>query len=298
MTKRKKENSMTKRKVSRLIAVILTMAIAFTVLAVPASAASWAIEVDNVQLGEDSKPVAVVITNQAISLLIKKVKEEADGELDQIGGLLDVAGKLASSNIGKMVLTIAPQLLEQVNEQLGDGMQVKIYDGNVPKNAYVGIIGVGSSAATNWYNQTAAEKVINAVASDDAASVVLNEDGSLTVGEETIKPIPESDLKWGNNTLLYVGAAVAVVGAASAVYFYTHPAAWKKVTTTVKNTWNKITGKPTEETPAEIVEEGAEEGTGTPAENAEEGTDIQADATPTEEAPEEESAVVVALAAA
>jgi hypothetical protein len=263
---------MKKCKMGRLIAAILTMAMAFTLLAVPASAANWAIEVDNVKLTDDDEPVAVVITNSAIQLLIKQVKEQAGGELDQISGLLDVAGKLASSNLGKMVLKMAPQILKQINEQIGDDdMSVKLYDGAVPSNkdVYIGIIG-NDGSTTNWYTKDAAEQVVAAATGDEAANVQLNDDGTLIVGGTEIKPIPENELKWGNNTLLYVGAAVAVAGAATGIYFYTHPAAWEKVTTTVKNAWNKITGKTTEDAPAESEEESAETVTDTAAQEASE----------------------------
>jgi hypothetical protein len=297
---------MTKRKVSRLIAALLTMAMAFSVLAVPASAAAWAIEVDNVQLEEGGPTVTVLISNQSVPLLIDTIKAQAGDELDQISGLLDVAGKIASGNLGKLALSMSSSLLDKVNEQM-DGTSLKIYDGDVPKNAYIGIIGT-SNSTPNWYKEDAAKKVINAVTSgdDEEKTVQVTADGRLIVNNEEITPMTKDELKYVNKPLVYAGVAVAVAGVATGIYFYTHPAAWEKVTTTVKNTWNKITGKPTEEA-AETAEEGEEtpaegeaesaEGAGTPAETAAEGTEIPADAAPTQEAPED-GAVVVALSAA
>jgi hypothetical protein len=278
-----KEYAMMKHNMGRLIAAILTMAMAFTVLAVPASAANWAIEVDNVSLGDEGEKVTIVISNQAIPQLIQTVKEQADGELDKISGLLDLAGKIASSNLGKMVLSLSSSLLEQVNAQLDGDTKLKVYDGAVPKNAYIGIIGTDSST-TSWYDKATTEKVVDAVVSGENTSVKIAADGTLTVDGKTVDPIPESELKWGNNTLLYVGAAVAVAGAATGIYFYTHPAAWNKVTTCVKNTWNKLTGKATEEAPADTAEESADtaaEGTPDEATTAE---DAQTPDAPTEEA--------------
>jgi hypothetical protein len=290
---------MTKRKVSRLIAALLTMAMAFSVLAVPASAANWAIEVDNVQLEEDGPTVTILISNQSVPLLIDTVKAQAGDELDQISGLLDVAGKIASGNLGKLVLTMSSTLLDQVNEQM-EGTSLKIYDGDVPKNAYIGIIGTNSSEP-NWYKEDAAKKVINAVTSgDENSEVSITAEGILMIGDQEITPMTTDELKYVNKPLVYAGVAVAVAGVATGIYFYTHPAAWEKVTTSVKNTWNKITGKATEEAPAdgEAEEaEGAEEGGDAPAETAAEGTEIPADAAPAQEAPED-GAVVVALSAA
>jgi hypothetical protein len=264
----KKENAMKKCKMGRLIAAILTMAMAFTVLAVPASAANWAIEVDNVKLGDDDESVTIVISNQAIPQLIQTVKEQADGQLDQISGLLTVAGKIASSNLGKLVLSMSPSLLYKVNDQLEGDTKIKVYDGAVPKNAYIGVIGTNDT--TSWYDKETTDKVVNAVVSGDSSSVSIDANGTLVVDGKTVDPIPENELKWGNNTLLYVGAAVAVAGAATGIYFYTHPAAWEKVTTTVKNAWNKITGKTTEDAPAESEEESAETVTDTAAQEASE----------------------------
>jgi hypothetical protein len=272
---------MTKRKVGRLIAAILTMAMAFAMLAVPASAANWAVEVDNVSLGEQGEKVTIVISNQAVPQLIQTVKEQAGGDLDKISGLLDVAGKIASSNLGKLVLSMSSSLLDQVNEQLDGDTKIKIYDGAVPQNAYIGIIGTGSST-TNWYDKATTQKVVDAVVSGESTNVSIAADGTLTVDGKTVDPIPESELKWGNNALLYVGAAVAVAGTATAIYFYTHPAAWEKVTTTVKNTWNRITGKATEDAPAESEAE---------------GEDAALDDAPAQDAQEEEPAAAVAPAA-
>jgi hypothetical protein len=299
---------MTKRKVSRLIAAFLTMAMAFSVLAMPASAAAWAIEVDNVQLEEGGPTVTVLISNQSVPLLIDTIKAQAGDEVDQISGLLDVVGKIASGNLGKLVFSMSSSLLDKVNEQM-DGTSLKIYDGDVPKNAYIGIIGTGSSTP-NWYKEDAAKKVINAVTSgDENSEVSVTADGILMVGGNAIQPMSPDELKYVNKPLVYAGIAVAVAGAATGIYFYTHPAAWKKVTTTVKKTWNKITGKPTEEetetaeegeeTPAEGEAEGATgESAGTPAETAAAGTEIPANATPAQEAPAEDGAVVVPLSAA
>jgi hypothetical protein len=301
---------MKKCKMGRLIAAILTMAMAFTVLAVPASAANWAIEVDNVSLGNEDQKVTILISNQAMPQLIKTVKEQAGDELDQFSGLLDVAGKIASSSLGKLVLSMSSSLLDKVNEQLDGDTKIKVYDGPVPKNAYIGVIGTDSST-TNWYDKATMETVVDAVVNGESENLEINPDGTLVLDGNTIDPIPENELKWGNNTLLYVGAAVAVAGTATAVYFYKHPAAWQKVTTvvttTVKNAWNKITGKKTEDAPAETEEESAETVTDTAAAQetpeadataaAQEAPEADAPAA-AQEAPATDDAAVVALAAA
>jgi hypothetical protein len=301
---------MKKCKMGRLIAAILTMAMAFTVLAVPASAANWAIEVDNVSLGDEDQKVTILISNQAMPQLIKTVKEQAGDELDQFSGLLDVAGKIASSSLGKLVLSMSSSLLDKVNEQLDGDTKIKVYDGPVPKNAYIGVIGTDSST-TNWYDKATMETVVDAVVNGESENLEINSDGTLVLDGNTIDPIPENELKWGNNTLLYVGAAVAVAGTATAVYFYKHPAAWQKVTTvvttTVKNAWNKITGKKTEDAPAETEEESAETVTDTAAAQetpeadataaAQEAPEADAPAA-AQEAPATDDAAVVALAAA
>jgi hypothetical protein len=301
---------MKKCKMGRLIAAILTMAMAFTLLAVPASAANWAIEVDNVSLGDEDQKVTILISNQAMPQLIKTVKEQAGDELDQFSGLLDVAGKIASSSLGKLVLSMSSSLLDKVNEQLDGDTKIKVYDGPVPKNAYIGVIGTDSST-TNWYDKATMETVVDAVVNGESENLEINSDGTLVLDGNTIDPIPENELKWGNNTLLYVGAAVAVAGTATAVYFYKHPAAWQKVTTvvttTVKNAWNKITGKKTEDAPAETEEESAETVTDTAAAQetpeadataaAQEAPEADAPAA-AQEAPATDDAAVVALAAA
>jgi hypothetical protein len=301
---------MKKCKMGRLIAAILTMAMAFTLLAVPASAANWAIEVDNVSLGDEDQKVTILISNQAMPQLIKTVKEQAGDELDQFSGLLDVSGKIASSSLGKLVLSMSSSLLDKVNEQLDGDTKIKVYDGPVPKNAYIGVIGTDSST-TNWYDKATMETVVDAVVNGESENLEINSDGTLVLDGNTIDPIPENELKWGNNTLLYVGAAVAVAGTATAVYFYKHPAAWQKVTTvvttTVKNAWNKITGKKTEDAPAETEEESAETVTDTAAAQetpeadataaAQEAPEADAPAA-AQEAPATDDAAVVALAAA
>jgi hypothetical protein len=302
----KKEISMTKSKLNRMVAALLTMAMVFSLLAMPASAAAWALEVNNVPIGENGETVTVVIANQSIPLLIDTIKENAGDQLEQVSGLLDFAGEVASGSVGKMVFSMSSSLVDKVNEQLGGDTMIKMYEGTVYENVYIGIIGSASNTP-KWYSEAQAKQVINAITAG-GSTIKANANGELVLNGEVIPALDESQLVVKDNTLLYVGVAVAAVGAATAIYFHRHPEAWEKVTTTVQDTWNKITGKapaeetPAEQTPAETEETAETEEAAQTEESAQTAQDSQAQqasagAEKAQSAETEDAPVVVKLAA-
>jgi hypothetical protein len=224
---------MAKRKLSRLVAALLTMAMAFSLCATPASAA-WGIQLETTL---NDEKVAVVISNESVPKLVEIAKEQMGDALTIPDWVIDLAAQIGSSGAGELVLG----MFESQMKEYG----LEKYDGTVPSNAFIGIVNT-SSDTTYWYSEEDVNKVIDTVVNSKNGADDLNIDlstGVVSIGDETLEAIPESELKYDSGlvTALLIVGGVAV--AATTVYYWTHPDAWHKVVNKVQSTWNKITGK-------------------------------------------------------
>lgn len=228
----------------RMIAVILTLAMAFTLLAVPASAASVTEEqARNAKAIVASNSIRTADGTEVKRIMTKKFEEELFKKL--------------SENVDDTTLDWLWILTVQSGYEDGSS---EIYNGSVPSDAGMGFMRV-SDGKVIWLSMEDIENVTKINPNIDFSSGEVEaynwNKGTMTISGQEFG-IPNED-----NTLLIVGGVVVAAGVATAVYFYTHPEIWQKtvnavqtawnnVTTGVQNTWNKITGNaPAEEALAE-----------------------------------------------
>jgi hypothetical protein len=244
-----------KNKRIRLIAVVLTLAMAFSICAMPASAAAT---------DENVWAAGVMQTN-------------LDGSCYEWGAEafwrdIAIAAWLASNQTGALTEERLKEALENGKTNLkNDGYA--IYEGALPSNAYLGYSKTKDSTiywytktdyanfvgATLWsvdwgtgtltYTVDGVQKKVQAIASTNDT---LSGSNSGTLSNDSQSSDKSSSGGSSNDStgmvLLLAGGAV-VVGAI--IYLYTHPAV-------VQNIKNFFTGSSAAEQPAQTVEESAE----------------------------------------
>jgi hypothetical protein len=197
---------MKKHKWSRFVAALLTLAMAFALLAVPASAASVTEE-------EASKAQAIVsgVTLPTANQSFYRV--------------IEPKASYTGSNWSAYV-------------QLKCAGLSTIYEGNVPSSAYRGYLHMvdGKGSDVIWLTK---EECAELDAARGSMSIDWNK-STITVGDVTVGG--SSVEISGDTALLIVGGVVVAAGVATAVYFYTHPDAWQEVTNRVQGAWNSLVG--------------------------------------------------------
>jgi hypothetical protein len=257
---------MTKRNVftTRIIATIVTLAMAFTLLAVPASAASVTEE-----QASNAKAIITVKSQTLNGTQVKGITTKAY--------LAKMTKMLSGDNVDATTLETA------INESWTQTVQYgcekgtyEIYNGSLPQDAAIGYVRV-SDGKTIWISNADIDEMISNKVSDFSGATYNWDKGTMTIdGQEYGIQTGSSD----GGALLLVGGVLVAAGAATAVYFYTHPDVWQKavdavqtawnnVTAPVQNAWNSLAEKiPTKESVAAENEAAVNEA-GEPAEQAE-----------------------------
>jgi hypothetical protein len=200
---------MMKHKWSHLVAALLTLAMAFSLLAVPASAASVSEE-------EASKAQAIVssVTYPTANQSFYRVIET---KASYTGGNWSAHVQLRCAGLST------------------------IYEGNVPSSAYRGYLHIvdGQGSDVIWLTQEECAELDAALKNGASMSIDWNK-GTITAGD-TVLGGSSVEIS-GDTALLIVGGIVVAAGVATAVYFYTHPKAWQEVTNRVQGAWNSLIG--------------------------------------------------------
>jgi hypothetical protein len=232
-----------KNKWTRLIAVVLTLAMAFSICAVPASAAAT---------DENVWAAGVMQTN-------------LDGSCYQWGAEaywrdIVIAAWNASGQTGALTETQLKEKLETGKGNLQDEGYA-IYEGTLPNNAYLGYSQTKNSTIY-WYTKTDYANFVGAL----LWSVDWNT-GTLTYTvngtEKQVKAINQVSTSSGGSSdsgavILLAGGAVVVAGVG--LYLYTHPAVVQQIK-------NFFTGNSAAKAAAESTEAAAESAGETAAEN-------------------------------
>jgi hypothetical protein len=234
-----------KNKRIRLIALVLTLAMAFSICAVPASAAT--------ATDENVWAYGVLLSNLDGPCYFWYTEAEAREEVIAAWYTKYPNVALTEDNL--------TELMEQAKAAAKENDAYIFYEGDVPSNAYLGYSKTKDSTIY-WYTKT---DILNAYASAfsvDWSTGTLTYTYDLTTKNQ-IKAINQVSTSSGSSSdsgavILLAGGAVVVAGVG--LYLYTHPAVVQQIK-------NFFTGNSAAKAAAESTEAAAESAGETAAEN-------------------------------